>query len=81
MKKISENDVIKTIEFALEISPGSIGLDTQSEDVVSWDSLGHLNILTQLDVLFEGGVADINEIASATSVPKILDTLRQHLLI
>ena len=81
MKNISEYDVLHTIESALEINSGSVGLDTEAEDVEGWDSLGHLSILTALDVLFEGKVVNINEIASASSVPTILAVLRQHSLI
>ena len=81
MKNISEHDVLRAIESALELPSGSVGLDAEAEDVEGWDSLGHLGILSSLDVLFEGKVADLTTIASATSVPKILAVLRQHSLI
>ena len=81
MKDISEYDVLRAIESALELPSGSVGLDAEAEDVEGWDSLGHLGILSSLDVLFEGKVADLTTIASATSVPKILAVLRQHSLI
>lgn len=81
MKTITENDVLRAIEVAIEVSSGSVDLETEAEDVENWDSLGHLSILTALDVLFEGKVADIAEIATATSVPKILAALREHSLI
>lgn len=81
MKNISEQDVLGVIEKALKTGPGSIGPDTVAEEVEAWDSLGHLSILTGLDVLFDGRIADIGEIADATSVPKILAALRQHSLI
>ena len=81
MNKVSENDVLRAIERAIKAPPGSVGLDTDAENVEGWDSLGHLGILTALDVLFEGKIADIGEIASATSVPKILAALRRHSLV
>ena len=81
MKEISVHDIVTTIEKALEIPSGSVGLDAESEDVEGWDSLGHLSILTALDELFEGKVVEISEIATATSVPKILTVLRNHSLI
>ena len=81
MTKKNEQDVLNTIEVALEISSGSVALDTIADNVEGWDSIGHLSILMALDKLFEGKVANINEIAEANSVPKILEALRKHSLI
>ncbi len=81
MKKITEDDVLRTIEVALQVRPGSLGLDATAENVEGWDSLGHLSILAALDKIFEGKVADISEIADVNSVSKIFAVLRQHSLI
>jgi hypothetical protein len=81
MIKYTEQNVLDVVEKALEVSPGSLNFDTIAENVEEWDSLGHLAILTSLDNFFAGGIADINEIAEATSIPKILEILRKHSLI
>ena len=81
MGKFSEQDVLSAIESALELDSRSIDTEAVSEDVEGWDSLGHLSILAALDLLFEGRVTEIDEIATADSVPKILVALRQHSLL
>ena len=81
MKKNTEQDVLSSIEQALEIPSKSVGLDAIAEDVEGWDSIGHLSILMALDKLFEGKVAGISEIGEADSIPKILNALRKHSLI
>ena len=81
MSKISQSDVIAVIGKALEMKPGSLGDATRAEEVDSWDSLGHLNILVALDKLFDGKIASLTELAEADSMPKILDILRQHSLL
>ena len=81
MGKFSEQDVLTAIESALELDSRSINMEAVSEDVEGWDSLGHLSILAALDSLFEGRVTEIDEIATADSVPKILVALRQHSLL
>ena len=81
MAEMSEADVLRAIEKALEIPAASVGVDAEAEDVEGWDSVGHLSILMGLDVLFDGKVGGISEMASATSVPSILSVLRQHSLI
>ena len=81
MGKFSEQDVLSAIESALELDSRSIDTEAVSKDVEGWDSLGHLSILAALDSLFEGRVTEIDEIATADSVPKILVALRQHSLL
>ena len=81
MGKFSEQDVLSAIESALELDSRSIDMEAVSEDVEGWDSIGHLSILAALDSLFEGRVTEIEEIATADSVPKILVALRQHSLL
>ena len=81
MTQNTEQDVLSTIETALEIPSGTIQLDTDAESIEAWDSIGHLSILTALDMLFEGKIAEINEIGEANSIPKILEALKKHSLI
>ena len=80
MSTTSEDDLLRVIEKALESGSGSVGPEARAEDVEGWDSLGHLSILTALDVLFEGKVGGIEELASTTSVREILAALRRHSL-
>ncbi len=81
MSKISQSEVIAVIEKALETKPGLLSENTRAEEVEMWDSVGQLSILVALDKLFEGKIANINEMAEADSMPKILNILKQHSLL
>ena len=50
-------------------------------EIDEWDSFGHLEILVALDKKFDGKVASINEMASATTVEKIIKLLKIKKLI
>ena len=81
MSKISQSEVIAVVEKALEIKFGLLNENTRAEEVEAWDSVGQLSILVALDMLFDGKVASINEMADADSMSKILNNLKQHALI
>jgi hypothetical protein len=49
--------------------------------IEQWDSLGHLSILSSLDILFDGLVAPITNISQAKSVTDILNILIENKLI
>ena len=77
----SKTTVIATIERALDLQKGSLGENSSSADYNSWDSLGQVDIILALDVLFDGKVNAIPEMADANSVAKIIDVLIRHLLL
>lgn len=81
MSKITPQNVISTIEGALEVAPGTLDGDTRADQVRSWDSVGQLSILVALDKLFDGKIANIREMAEADSTSKILALLKQHSLL
>lgn len=81
MSKITQTEVIAVVEKALEMKPGLLGKSTSAEEVDMWDSVGQLSILVALDKLFDGKIANINEMAEADSIAKILNILSQYSLI
>ena len=81
MPKISQADVIAAIEKALELKSGSLGDGTHIAEVENWDSLGQLSILVTLDKLFDGKLAEIQDMAQADSISKIMAVLKKHLLL
>ena len=78
---MTEEKLLKSIQVALDMTEGSITLESSSENTEGWDSLGQLSILQQLDKLFEGKIAAIEEMASADSVGDIMTLLQKHSLI
>ena len=81
MSKISQSDVFAVVEKALEMKSGVLNESTRAEEVEMWDSMGQLSILVALDKLFEGKIANINEMAEADSMTKIINILKQHSLL
>jgi acyl carrier protein len=81
MKTITEDNVLETITKVLKLKNGELQKNSALGDFESWDSLGHLDILSTLDQLFNGQLGSVNEMASANSVDKIIDALRANSLI
>jgi len=77
----TKDEVISTMETALEIEKGSLNIDTAMGSIEQWDSLGHLSILSSLDVLFDGLIGPITNISQAQSVEEILNILVDNKLI
>ena len=81
MRKVTEDQVLEAITQVLELKNGELQKTSALGDFDSWDSLGHLDILSTLDRLFNGQLGSVNEMASADSVDKIIDALRANSLI
>lgn len=81
MKKVTEDEVLEAITQVLELKDGELQKTSALGDFDSWDSLGHLDIFSTLDQLFNGQLGSVNEMASADSVDKIIDALRANSLI
>jgi acyl carrier protein len=81
MKKVTEDNVLEAITQVLKLKNGELQKTSALGDFDSWDSLGHLDILSTLDQLFDGQLGSVNEMASADSVGKIIDALRANSLI
>ena len=81
MEKISEGEIIAVLENALELEEIHLTIDSSVDDFQEWDSLGHLAILVALDELFSGKIGDIEEMATANSVKKIIRLLKDNSLI
>jgi acyl carrier protein len=78
---MDDKKVFEAMESALQIEPRSLTLSSSSKNIDEWDSLGQLSILTELDKLFDGKVAEINEMAEADSVESIIYLLKNKGLI
>ena len=81
MAKLSEKDVFEIIGKALTPNNQEITLDTTSDNVAGWDSLAHLGILVDLDKAFDNKVGGITEMASASSVKRIIQLLKDNSLL
>jgi len=78
MNKFTEEEVLKIIEEALKLEKGAININSNSNNVSEWDSLGHLNILMSLDKRLDGKASGLSELAKAMSVKKIISVLKNN---
>lgn len=81
MINVNGEEVIRVIEDALQLEKGGLNINSSTANVEGWDSLGHLSILIALDKLFDGKVAGIADMATADSVSKIIQVLKDNSLI
>jgi acyl carrier protein len=65
-----EEIIINIIKSALQVD--KVTIDSSTDNLEEWDSLGHLSILVALDREFEGNLAGISDMATADSVKKII---------
>lgn len=79
-KNLNTENIIKIIQDTLK-SKNKITIDSEMNDTPEWDSFGHLEILINLDKKFNGKVANIKEMSSATSIKKIIKLLSYNKLI
>ena len=81
MSMVSEEAVLEIIRDSLEVDADDVTIDSSVEDLEEWDSIGHLSILANLDNVLDGQAAGIQELATADSVRKIMQALKDHTLI
>lgn len=81
MANLTETDVLELINTALDLKKQKITLDSSMDNVAEWDSLAHLSIIVTLDKAFGKKVGKITEMATANSVKKILQLLKENSLI
>lgn len=78
---ITKKQVISCISKALKVPNGKININSSDKDFERWDSLGHLEILVNLDKVLKGKAIKIKGLAEAHSVKKILTILKKNKLL
>ncbi len=76
-----ENEICRIVESALGLKSGCVTVNDGMDTIKQWDSLGLLSILSALEQRFGNRVADIDALASATSVRHIIDALKKENII
>ena len=67
--------VAALFEKVFGIDAGDFSLDVVPEDVLRWDSLGHMNMVMELEDTF-GVHFEVDEITEMSSGRKIIEILR-----
>tara|TARA_B110000971_G_scaffold180528_1_gene187039 strand:- start:1074 stop:1310 length:237 start_codon:yes stop_codon:yes gene_type:complete len=77
---MKENELIQLIKKSLKTKQ-KIDINSKSNNIEEWDSIGHLILLSNLDKKLKGATSNIADIATADSVKKIINILKKNKLI
>tara|TARA_B100000579_G_C22291565_1_gene602976 strand:+ start:31 stop:273 length:243 start_codon:yes stop_codon:yes gene_type:complete len=78
---MNTTDLLKHIAEALDVEEDSVSLESSSETLEEWDSLGHITILGTLDDVTSGASADLVDLTQATSVKELIEILSNNNLL
>lgn len=78
---LTKKQVITCISKALKIPNNKININSTDRNFERWDSLGHLEILMNLDKALKGKAIKIQDLAQAHSVKKIFSVLKKNNLL
>lgn len=74
----TQHEILGIITKALDVGDAPVTMESSSNTLPSWDSLGQINIIVALDQALGGGVSDLQEMATAGSVRRIVEILRAN---
>tara|TARA_B110000967_G_scaffold166099_1_gene174011 strand:+ start:222 stop:473 length:252 start_codon:yes stop_codon:yes gene_type:complete len=80
-KKISPDEIYKIIAKILKTTPAKIIKTDKLTSIKAWDSLAQLDILSALDAKLGNQLSNLNDIASITSVKKLIIIFKKKSLI
>lgn len=63
---------------AFDTDPQSVSIETTPDDIVGWDSVGHLELAASLESIF-GVTFDVDELMEMENVRKIVRILQSKL--
>ena len=78
---LTKKQVISCISKALKVPSSKININLSDKHFEKWDSLGHLEILMNLDKALKGKAINIKDLAQAHSVKKIFSVLKKNKLL
>ena len=81
MVRKTESEIFEIIQKALGVNDLQVTMESSANSIPEWDSLGQINIIVALDKVLEGKVSELQEMATAGSVRKIVEILKGKSLI
>lgn len=78
---LEKEELLNLISKALKTNKKKINPNLKLGDIEEWDSLGHLEILINIDKKTNGKASKIRNLSSCDSVKKIYTSLKKHNLI
>ena len=80
VQNMIEKDILQLVKKSLKTRQ-KIDINSSSNNVEEWDSVGQLIILSNLDIKLKGATSNISSIATANSVRKIISILKKNKLL
>ena len=77
---MTEKDILQLVKKSLKTKQ-KIDINSNSNNVEEWDSVGQLIILSNLDIKLKGATSNISAIGTANSMKKIINILKKNKLI
>jgi hypothetical protein len=71
-------ELLTEIAAALEVDVSTVLQESQIGSIEEWDSLGHISILSRLDLVYDNITERVPDLASCTSVIEIHKLLEQN---
>ncbi len=75
---MEKDKLIKLFSEALGVSETNISLETSTENLPEWDSLGFLTFLSALDDVTSGKSADIPQLTEVSTLKEVYDILNNN---
>jgi hypothetical protein len=72
------SDLRELIATALEVEEDQVLTESQIGSIEEWDSLGHISILSRLDLAYDNITERVPDLASCTTVIEIHKLLEQN---
>ena len=80
-KKIAKDEIIKIIAKILNTTPSKILKINDLKSVKEWDSLAHLDILSEMDKKLGNRLSNIKNISNVTNIKKLINILKKKSLL
>ena len=77
MAEISDSDIRKIMGRVWEIAPEEIPSDAGFNDIVQWDSIGHVNLLIALEKEYNITI-DYEMLTKLVGIPAIIQCLKDN---
>ena len=75
MGRMLDSRLVETVSRTLGIEKGSVAAETSSENTAGWDSVGHLNLILEVEETF-GVHFTSEEIPLLTSVGRLQEAVK-----
>ena len=78
---ITIKEVFSCISKGLKVNIKKITINSSSKDFEQWDSLGHLDVMINLDKILKGKALKLSNLSQAYSVKEIIKILKSKKLL